>query len=147
MSEPQVKPAPDPAAGPQLRLRAVDLVDVFVYLVVLGLFVQFLPAVISESFALTLLTAVLLKLVLEVVTAAKKRVLGAMKSADSRGRRAVSVATLVLLLPGSKFVVIWLTELAFGGAVKLGGFFAVTLLIFVLMFARGLVRRLLVPSE
>ena len=147
MSEPQVKPAPDPAAGPQLRLRAVDLVDVFVYLVVLGLFVQFLPAVISESFALTLLTAVLLKLVLEVVTAAKKRVLGAMKSADSRGRRAVSVATLVLLLPGSKFVVIWLTELAFGGAVKLGGFFAVTLLIFVLMFARGLVRRLLAPSE
>ena len=49
------------------RIRAIHLVDVLVYVVVIALFVQFFPAVISESFAITLLTAVLLKVVLEVV--------------------------------------------------------------------------------
>ena len=84
----------------------------------------------------------------EVVVAAKKRVLKAVKSADSTLGRAVSTVTLLLLLPGSKFLILWLTEVAFGGAVKLGGFFAVTGLIVVLMLARGLVRRLLTrPAE
>ncbi len=134
------------ATVPRLRVSAADLVDVLVYLVVLGLFVQFFPAIISESFAMTLLTAILLKVALEVVTAVKKRALAARAAADSLWRRVISVGTLVLLLPGSKFVILWLTELAFGGSVKLGGFWVVTVLIIVLMFARGLVRRLLEPS-
>ena len=48
-------------------MRPIDLVDVFVYLVVLGVFIQLFPAVISESFPVALLTAVLLKIVLEGV--------------------------------------------------------------------------------
>jgi hypothetical protein len=43
--------------------RAADVVDVFVYVVVLNLFIEYFPAVISESFTLSLLTAVLLKTV------------------------------------------------------------------------------------
>jgi hypothetical protein len=39
--------------------------------VVLNLFVEYLPKVISETFTLSLLTAVLLKGVLEIVVAAK----------------------------------------------------------------------------
>lgn len=35
-----------------MRLRPIDIVDVFVYLVVLGVFIQLFPAVISESFLL-----------------------------------------------------------------------------------------------
>lgn len=143
MADPLVETAGQPRARRRLRVQAVDLVDVLVYLVVLGLFVQFFPAIISESFTHTLLTAVLMKLALEGVTALKKRALERMKSADSLGSRAISIATLVLLLPGSKFAILWLTELVFGSSVKLGGFFAVTLVIVVLMLARALVRRLL----
>lgn len=133
-----------PGPEQRIRARAVDLVDVLVYLVILGLSVQFFPKIISESFVLTLLTAVLMKLALEVVMAVKKRTLKALKGANSFPGRLVSVVTLGLLLPGSKLVILWLTELAFGGAVKLGGFFAVTGVIIVMMLARGLVRRLLV---
>jgi hypothetical protein len=32
-----------------VRVRPIDVVDVFVYLVVLGLFTQFFPVVIAES--------------------------------------------------------------------------------------------------
>jgi hypothetical protein len=53
---------------------AAAVVDVFVYVVVLNLFVEYLPRVISETFTLSLLTAVLLKGVLEIVVVAKNRV-------------------------------------------------------------------------
>ena len=123
-----------------MGVRAVDLADVLAYLVVLGLFVQFFPAVISESFALTLLTAVLLKLALELVTWVKKRAIAGIRRTDSAASRAISIFALVLLLPGSKFVILWLTELLFGGAVELGGFFLVTLLVISLMLVRAGVR-------
>jgi hypothetical protein len=62
----------DAADGLEPHLAAA-VVDVFVY-VVLNLFVQYVPQVLSETFTLSLLTAVLLKGVLEVVLAAKNRV-------------------------------------------------------------------------
>ena len=130
----------------RLRLRATDLVDVFVYLVVLGAFIQLLPGVIAESFLLALLTAVVLKIVLEVLLTVKKVTVARLHGARSGVARAVNIATLVLLLPGSKFVVLELIALFFGDAVKLGGFWAVTLLVAVLTLARGLVRALLDSS-
>ena len=124
-----------------MRLRPVDLVDVLVYLVVLGVFIEFFPEVISESFVLSLLTAILLKIVLELVLRVKKRIVTRIRT-STRWVRVANVLTLVLVLPGSKLVVLWLTDLAFGGSVQLGGFFQVTALIVVLMLARGGVRRL-----
>lgn len=61
--------------------------------------------------------------------------------------RVVNVAALVLVLPGSKFLVLELVALAFGDAVQLGGFVAVTALIVALMLARGGMRRLLAKGE
>lgn len=124
------------------RFSPLDLVDVLAYVVVLGLFVQFFPAVISESFAITLLTAVLLKAVLEVVLAAKQAVMNHVRAATTTLARLVGILTLVLVLPGSKFVVLWLTDLVFGDAVSLGSFVSVTVLIITLMLARAGVRLL-----
>lgn len=130
-----------------MRIRPVDLVDVLVYLIVLGVFIQLFPAVLSETFLLALLTAVLLKGVLEIVLQVKKRIVGRIRSDRTLPVRAVNVAALVLVLPGSKFLVLELVALAFGDAVQLGGFLAVTTLIVVLMVARGGVRRMLETSE
>jgi hypothetical protein len=122
---------------------APDVVDVFVYTVVLGLFVEFFPQVISESFLLTLLSAVLLKGVLELVVRAKTWLLARIKGAGSVAARVVSAAALFVVLPGSKILVLELTALVFRGSVHLGNFFQVTALIVVLMLARAGVRRLL----
>lgn len=130
-----------------MRVRPVDLVDVFVYLVVLGLFIQWFPDVISESFSLALLTAIVLKVVLDVVLLVKKRILGRIRDTNSVAVRVVNRLALVLVLPGSKFVVLELIAWLFGGSVYLGGFFQVTALIIVLMLARGGVRRLLDVSQ
>jgi hypothetical protein len=125
-----------------MRVRPVDLIDVFVYLVVLGLFIQWFPAVISETFTLALVTAILLKVVLEVVLRVKKRIVGRIRDSHSGLVRLVNAAALLLVLPGSKFLVLEAVALLFGGQVYLGGFFLVTALIVVLMLARGAVRRL-----
>ena len=60
---------------PWLHPRPSDVVDVFVYVVVLNLAIEYLPAVISEGFTLSLLTAVLLKVALELVILLKNRIL------------------------------------------------------------------------
>ena len=126
------------------RLTPLDLVDVLVYVVVLNLAIQFVPSVLSESFLLSLLTAVLLKVVLELVLLLKTGIVRRIRTASSTPRRVVAIATLLLVLPASKLLVLVLelVALVFGDAVQLGGFFAVTGLIIVLMLSRAGVRRL-----
>ncbi|ODU06413.1 MAG: hypothetical protein ABS81_04705 [Pseudonocardia sp. SCN 72-86] len=122
--------------------KQADLVDVFVYVVVLNLFVEYLPQVVSETFTLSVLTAVLLKVVLEGVVAAKDRVKRRFREATAPLGRGVAALGLWAVLFASKFLVLELADLVFGTRVSLGGFFSVTGLIVVLMIARALVRRL-----
>ncbi len=122
---------------------AEHIVDVFVYVVVLNVAVQFLPRVISETFTLSLLTAVLLKVVLEAVVTAKDRVKTRFKAASTALGKGTSLLVLWLVLVGSKFVVLEVVNLLFGDRVDLGSFWSVTGLILALMLSRAGVRRLL----
>jgi hypothetical protein len=143
-------PAPSPGSGPDrgrllriLRAQPEDIVDVFVYVVVLNLTIEYLPAVISESFTLSLLTAVLLKLALEVVLVVKKKAVARYQSATTFGVKVTAGLLLWVAAAGSKFVVLGVVNLVFGDAVSLGGFVSVTLLVTALLASRAAVRRLL----
>ena len=132
----------EPSAPVEPHVAAV-VVDVFVYVVVLNLFVEYFPQVLSETFTLSLLTALLLKGVLEVVVAAKNRVKKRFHQASTPiGKVAVGLLLWVVLF-GSKFLVLEAVDLVFGARVSLGGFVSVTLLILVLLLSRAGVRRLL----
>jgi hypothetical protein len=126
---------------------AAAVVDVFVYVVVLNLFVEYLPAVISESFTLSLLSAVLLKGVLEVVLVVKKLVVARFRQASRPVGKVVAAIMVWAVAFGSKFVVLEAVHLVFGDRVRLGGFFSVTLLVVTLLLARAAVRRLLERSR
>jgi hypothetical protein len=128
-------------------VQPADVVDVFVYVVVLNLAAEYLPLVIAETFTLSLLTAVLLKLVLELVVLVKNRVKTRFKAATSFGGKLLAGLLLWAVLVGSKFVVLELVAVAFAGQVKLGGFFSVTGLILILLLARAGVRVLLAAPE
>ncbi len=125
------------------RLDPADVVDVFAYVVVLNLATQFVPAMITETFLLSMLTAILLKAVLEVVVFVKNRVRIRFTTAPRTIGKVAAAASLVVVMAGSKFVVLELVALLFGDSVRLGGFFAVTALILLLMLTRAGVRRLL----
>jgi len=47
-----------------MRARPSEVVDLFVYVVVLNLAIEYVPSVISEGFTLSLMTAALLKVTL-----------------------------------------------------------------------------------
>ena len=66
-----------------VRARPADVIDVFVYVVVLNLAIEYVPSVVSEGFTLSLLTAVLLKLALELVIHLKGQLLGRLRAADT----------------------------------------------------------------
>jgi hypothetical protein len=134
----------DDGAADRLQPRiAAAIVDVFVYVVVLNLFVEYLPQVISETFTLSLLTAVLLKGVLEIVVAAKNRVKARFRQASTPRGKVVAAVLLWVVLFGSKFLVLEVVAPVFRDRVSLGGFFSVTALILVLLVSRAVVRRLL----
>jgi hypothetical protein len=140
---------PSSAAGegsgslPRSRVEPEDVVDVFVYVTVLNLAIQYLPAVLSESFTLSLLTAVLLKLALELVLLAKARAVRRFRAAMTVRARLVAGLLLWATAAGSKIVVLELVDLVFGDAVSLGGFASVTLLVVTLLLSRTAVRNLL----
>ena len=130
-----------------MRARSADIIDVFVYVVVLNLAVEYVPSVISEGFTLSLLTAVLLKVALEVVIFLKGRVIRRLKAADSRPAKVAIGLLLWVVAAGSKLVVLGLVDLVFGDKVSLGGFVSVTLLVVVLLLSRSAVRSLLADPQ
>jgi hypothetical protein len=125
------------------RRRAPDVIDLFVYVVVLNLAVEYTPSVISESFSLSLLTAALLKIVLELVILLKGQIVRRLRAADTRRAKVAAAVSLWAVAAGSKLAVLELVDLVFGDAVSLGGFVPVTLLVGALLVSRAAVRRLL----
>lgn len=123
-------------------MKARDVIDVFVYVVVLNLAVQYLPQVISESFSLSLLTALLLKVTLELVVLLKNLILTRLRAASTRRAKVTAALALWVVAAGSKVVVLNLVDLLFGDAVSLGGFVSTTLLVMALLMSRAGVRRL-----
>lgn len=136
---------PRPPRGPirrWLRAHPADVIDLFVYVVVLNLAIEYVPSVISEGFTLSLLTAVLLKIALEMVITLKNRVISRLRAATTRRAKAAAALSLWVVAAGSKLVVLELVDLVFGDAVSLGGFIPVTLLVVALLVSRTAVRRL-----
>jgi hypothetical protein len=111
--------------------------------VVLNLAIEYVPAVISEGFTLSLLTAVLLKIALEVVIVLKAEVIKRLRAATTSRAKAAAALSLWVVAAGSKLVVLELVDLVLGDAVSLGGFIPVTLLVVALLVSRAAVRRLL----
>lgn len=132
-----------PVVGAWLRAHSADVVDVFVYIVVLNLAIEYVPSVISEGFTLSVLTALLLKLALEVALRLKAWVAARFRAASTPHGKVVAALALWGLAVASKFAVLELVDLLFGDKVSLGGFLPVTALIVTLLLSRAGVRRLL----
>ena len=89
----------DPDAAPPVEPdMAAAVVDVFVYVVVLNLFVEYVPQILTETFTISLLTAVLLKGVLEVVLVAKNRVKARFRQASTPVGKVVAAFMLWAVL-------------------------------------------------
>ncbi len=134
------------AAAPLKPRIAAAVVDILVYVVVLSLFVEYVPQVLSETFTLSLLTAVLLKVILDVVVAAKNRVKARFTAAATPGGKVIAGVLLWVVLFASKFLLLEAVNLVFGSRVSLGGLLSVTGLVITLLVSRAGVQRVLHSS-
>ena len=89
-----------------IRGRPADVIDLFVYVVILNLAIEYTPSVISESFTLSLLTAALLKIALELVSLLKSEILTRLRAADTRRAKLAAAVSLWVDAADSKLVVL-----------------------------------------
>lgn len=120
------------------------MTDVLVYIVVLNLFVEYAPAVIIESFSLSILTAVLMKLMLDVITKFEHRIVGFFRAKEGAFFQVMGTVAFFTILAAGKLLILEVINLVFGEEVQLGHFIEVLVLILAMMIARELVQRIYV---
>jgi len=111
--------------------------DVLVYIVVLNLFVEFNDAIVIESFWISILTAVLLKALLDIVVGLEHHVEDFFERQGSTVMTVVGLAIRFLILFTSKFIILEVVNFVFGEEVELGHFVDVLVLILAMMLARA----------
>jgi hypothetical protein len=125
--------------------------DVLIYIVVLNLFVEYLPAVIIESFTISILTAILLKILLDLVMGIEHQVHSFFEQKGGAIYRVLGTVSLFAILFFGKLFILEAVNFVFGDHVELGHFIEVVALVLALMITRRLVHgfyvRLGVPAE
>ena len=105
--------------------------DVLIYIIVLNLFVEYSPVVIIDSFTISIFTAILLKVLLEIILKLEHRVFHALKA-----NKFLRIFFTWLILFGSKFLILEVIDIVFGEHVNLGKFLDVILLVIALIVTR-----------
>ena len=111
--------------------------DVLVYTAVLNLFVEYMDAIVIDSFTISLFTAAVLKVLLDLLTAVEHRV----SHFFGQYSKVLGFLSMWLVLFLSKFVILEVIDIIFGDHVELGKFLDVVFLIITMMVVRELVAR------
>ncbi|MEL7208357.1 MAG: hypothetical protein AAGK32_09035 [Actinomycetota bacterium] len=135
---------PDAPAGPVTITRAqrrfLDWTsDILVYTVVLNLVVEYVDTVVIDSFTISLFTAVLLKVLLDVILAFEHRLRGFFADREGALFTVLSVLSTWAVLFLSKFLILEVVDFVFGDHVELGKLVEVILLSLALLLSRAAV--------
>jgi len=116
--------------------------DVLVYIVVLNLFVEFVDAIVIDSFWISILTAILLKGLLDIIVRLEHRVGDYFDKKGGSFFKIIGIATKSLILFTSKLIILEVVDIVFGEHVELGHFIDVLLLILAMMATKAIMRKL-----
>ena len=116
------------------------LSSVLVNIVVLNLFVEYSDKVISDSFTISIFTAVLLTALLFVITRFEHHISHFFfEQHTGRAWKFAGVLSVWLVLFGSKFLILEAVDLVFGDHVELGKLIEVILIVVVMLASKALV--------
>ncbi len=121
----------------QLRY-ATGMADVLIYTIVLNLFDEYIDAVKIDSFTISLLTAVLLRILLEATSLLEHRVMAYFERRTGLVARMLEVLAVFSILFFSKLLILEIVDVVFRGRVELGHFVEVVALIVTMIAARAL---------
>jgi hypothetical protein len=113
--------------------------DVLVYIVVLNLF-EFVDEIVIESFWISILTAILLKLLLDALVGVEHRVGGYFRAREGLVYKVLGFVSLFSILFFGKFLILEVVNVVFGDEVDLGHFVEIAALIVAMIVARGVMQ-------
>jgi len=111
-----------------------------VYTVVLNLFVEYVDSIVIDSFTISILTAVLLKALLDAIVGLEHRVAGYFASREGTVYRVLGGVSVFAILFLSKFLILEVVDLVFGDHVELHGFVEIVSLIVAMIVTRKLLQ-------
>ena len=128
------------AVTPAQQRFALWMTDVLVYIVVLNLFVEHASAVVIDSFSISILTAVLLKLMLDALLGVEHRVSSYFAGKQGRVFRVLGPLSVFSILFFSKFLILEVVNFVFGDHVSLGHFVEIAAIIISMIVASKVLR-------
>ena len=111
--------------------------EVLIDIVVLNLFVEYAHAIVIDSFAISILTAILLKLMVDAVKGVEQGVSDYFAAKQGTVWKALRVAAVWLILFLSKFVILEAVNFVFGDHVELGSFIEIVAIIVAMLAANA----------
>lgn len=128
----------DPTAITSLQARYASwTADVLVYTIVLNFFVEHVEAIVIDSFTISVLTALLLKLMLDALGGLEHRVAHFWSERDGVVPRILGAVSVFAILFGGKLLILEVVNVVFGEHVELGHFVEVAVLIVAMIAARA----------
>jgi hypothetical protein len=124
------------------RVFAEWTMDILTYVTVINLFAEYVDVVAIDSFTISILTAVVLKVLLTAIVTGKKRLWNWAQAKESRAYKVFGGLGVWAMLFLSKFVILEVEDFIFGDRVELGGFAIVMVLSASLMAAREAIERI-----
>ncbi len=112
------------------------MMDVLIYTVVLNLFVEFVDAIVIDSFAVSLLTAVVMKGLIDLINALLQRTKDHFGQKEGTAAKVLFGVTAWAIMFFSKILILEVVQLIFEDDVDLGGFLNVLVLVLAMMVAR-----------
>lgn len=116
--------------------------DILIYIIVLNLFVEYNSKIVIDSFTISIFTAILLKILLEIILKLEHKVSDFFKARPGKLSNFLRILFTWLILFLSKFLILEVVDIVFGDHVELGKFIDVIALVIALMVARELVQRI-----
>jgi hypothetical protein len=118
--------------------------DVLIYVVVLNLFVEYVDRIVIDSFTISILTAILLKVLLDLIVGLEHRVAHFFQGRPGKLSAFLRIMSTWIILFVSKFLILEVVDFVFGTHVELGKFVHVLSLVIALIVAREVVQRIYV---
>jgi hypothetical protein len=115
--------------------------EVLVDIVVLNLFVEYAHSVVIDSFAISILTALLLKLMVDAVKGLEQGVSAYFAAKPGTIWKVLRYAAVWLILFLSKFVILEAVNFVFGDHVELGSFIEIVSIIVAMLAANAVLYR------
>ena len=116
--------------------------DVLIYVLVLNLFVEYNSKIVIDSFTISIFTAIVLKILLDIILRFEHIVGDFFKARPGKLSNFIRIISTWVILFLSKFLILEVIDLIFGDHVELGKFLDVIVLVISLMVAREIFQRI-----